>query len=153
MKRGQTWGFDLVIAVILFTIGVIGIYLYAINFSGGSSELGYLFQQADSSSSLILSEGTPPNWTTSKVNVPGIITNNRINQTKLLYFSNLINTTERYEQSKKLLNLDYDYYFNFSDFEGLGRAPENQTDLIKIERVTIYKNKPVKFSVYIWENE
>src|SRR3989344_7760844 len=83
-KTGQAWSLDLVIAITIFIIGLIGIYVYALNLSYNSEErLSLIRSEAELVSSVILSEGYPENWTIDNVEAPGIISEDKINQTKL----------------------------------------------------------------------
>jgi len=149
------WGFDLVVAITIFLIGVIAAYIYAINFLNESQEtLDDLFYGGNLVSGLILSEGTPVNWDTENVEIPGILTNKQINQSKLENFYIL---AENYPNLKNLLNTKYQFYFNFTNIKiqgesipGMGKPIENPQNLIQIERFTIYEDKPVKFTLFMW---
>ena len=155
-KKNQVWGFDLIIAVTLFLIGIIAIYIYAINLSEAQETLDSLFYEGNLISSLILSEGSPSGWTIENVETPGILTKQKINQTKL---DNLYSLAQNQENLKKILGTKYEFYFNFTGMEvssqgtikGIGNEPiENPENIIKLERFSIYKNKPVKANFYIW---
>src|SRR3989344_2746537 len=90
-KKAQAWCLDLVIASVIFLIGIIILYVYAINYSS---------------------------------------------QTK-----------------KNQLGLKYDFYFVMDDLEAngnpvgyMGKSNTSEIEnLIQVTRLTIYKNKPVKF--------
>lgn len=142
--KGQSWGYDLIISITIFIIGIVIIYVYAINFSlNTSSDYKY---QAKYISSIILSEGSPEDWTAENFELPGILSNGKINQTKLELFSLL-----PVEQIKKKTGLKYNFYFFFDGHEGVGLIPQEQKNLFSIERFAIYDNKPVKFTLYIWD--
>jgi len=156
---GQIWGFDLIIAMVIFLIGIVAVYIYAINFVSNSGNiLESMFYDGHLLSSLILSEGSPKNWTSyDNVEIPGILSEEKINQTKLDFFYKLTDSEEGYERIKKLLDTSYEFYFYFPGIKvmnesigGIGKAPTEQENLIKIERFTIYENKPVKLTLYIW---
>jgi hypothetical protein len=150
------WGFDLVMALTIFLVGIIVIYIYAINFlNEGEENLNQLLNDGNLASFLILSEGTPKNWTLTDVEIPGILSEEKINQTKLenLYSLSLNN----YTQIKRMLGTNHELYFNFTNIEisgnpvdGIGNSPTSEKNLIKIERFTIYNNKPVKFDLFVW---
>jgi hypothetical protein len=154
--RAQIWGFDLMIALTLFFAGLIVIYIYAINFTEDSeSVLGDLYSESILVSSLILSEGNPENWTVDSVDIPGILNDNRINQTKLEQLDELVG--DDYPRAKILVGATNNFYFNFSGMkiggvsvDGIGEYPVDANNLIKTERVVIYENKPVKFFIYSW---
>ena len=74
-----------------------------------------------------------------------------------------INNPQGYAKSKSIFNTKYDYFFNFSvpikidgneiPEGGIGKPFNNEEtqNLIKITRLTIYKNKPETLNLYIWE--
>lgn len=156
-KKAQVWGLDLMIGVMIVLVGIISIYFYTINVFGDSQTiLKGIHYDGDLISTQILSEGSPPNWTNENVRIPGILTNDKINQTKLDRFYN--HSNNNYRELKQLLGTTYEFYFNFSEIEvshigkikGIGKEINNPDNLIKLERYTLYKNKPVKFNLYIW---
>jgi len=155
-KKAQVWGFDLVIALTIFLVGIIVIYIYAINFlNEGEENLNQLLNDGNLASFLILSAGTPQNWTLTDVEIPGILTEEKINQTKLENLHSLSQTN--YTKIKRMLGTNYELYFNFTNIEisgnpidGIGNLPASEKNLIKIERFTIYNNKPVKFNLFVW---
>jgi hypothetical protein len=110
----------------------------------------------------ILSEGTPKDWNSSNVITIGILSDNKINETKIERFYNLSNMS--YAFTKNLFNTRFDYFFflteNLSlpseEIRGIGKpgtdpASISAKNLVKITRFTIYKNKPQTFYLYIWE--
>ena len=42
---------------------------------------------------------------------------------------------------------------NMEIVEGIGKKPENFDNLLKIERFSIYENKPIKINFYHWNGE
>ncbi len=158
-KKAQGWGIDLIIAFIIFLTGIFFIYSYTINL-GGSSDLiiKQLNSEGKSCSTLILSEGTPKKWDgLENTEIPGIISDRKINQTKLEKFANITDTEEEYVRTKNRLGIKNEFYFNFTGMEiqgekikGIGKKPQGITNIIKIERITIYKNQIKKFNLYIW---
>ena len=144
-KKAQAWSLDLVIAGVIFLAGVITLYIYAINYSSQSqSQLEELFFEADVAAELTLSGSNL-----------GILSENKVNQTKLESFNS------NYPAKKATMGLRHDFYFTLGNLT-LGGAPaayvgqQNTSDVehsIQITRITIYKNKPTKFQLYVWSNE
>ena len=144
-KKGQVWSLDLVIATFLFLVGLIMLFMYAINYSTYSQEhLDELFYEGKLAAELILSDD---NF--------GILTNDRVNQTKLDEYN------ISYSGKKDDLGVIHDFYFKMEGLnvngipkDYLGRMNTSATtDLIEITRVTIYESKPVKFELYIYNEE
>lgn len=144
-KRGQGWSLDLTIAIVIFIAGVIILYFYAINYSSqNQKDLEEMNYEATVASELILSEDEN-----------GILTDNTVNQTKLDNFA------LNYNSRKNEMGIIRNFYFNMTGLEGqngnpishIGNYNANPDNLIKVTRVTVYKNKPVRFDLYVWQNE
>jgi len=141
-KRSQVWSFDLVVASMIFIMGLFIFYFYVINQSPQSkNQLEEFFYEGDLSSQLILSEDE------------GILSGGKINQTKL----DIFNDTD-YDVKKTQLGISNNFYFTIKDLEVNGVLVDyvgriNDADienLVKVTRFTVYKNKPVKFEIFIW---
>ena len=142
-KKAQVWSLDLIVACIIFLIGILILYIYAINYTPETkNRLDELFYEGNLASKLILSE-----------NDYGILSENKINQTKLDDFYNA-----DYQTKRKQLGLSNNFYFTFDGLE-INEIPENYVgminpsgveNLIKITRLSIYKNKPIKFQLFVW---
>ncbi len=157
-KRAQAWGIDLMIASIIFITGIISFYLYSLNAVDQTEDkLNSLSYDGNIIGDMILSEGLPKNWNEQNVVTIGILTENKINQTKLEKFYNMI--TNNYQKTKVLFNTKYDYYMLISENftingqikPGLGKQPQNQRNLAKITRFVIYKDKLQNLDIYIWQ--
>jgi hypothetical protein len=163
-KKAQIWGMDLIVAVLIFSLTLSIYYFYTINDRESTKEnLDQLTHKGRLITEILLSQGTPTNWNEQQVTEIGLLTNGKINQTKIEQFYNL--STNNYEKTKQLFNSEYDYYFFLEEhietpqgiIEGIGKTGINKTNiearnLIKIERITIHKNKPTTATLYIWEN-
>lgn len=161
-KKAQAWGIDLIVGVIIFSIGVLIFFIYSINHSGEAKEsLEGLSYEGNTLFSNILSEGYPKDWNESNVIEIGILDNNKINETKLERFYYL--SKDNYKETKSIFNTRYDYYFSFENMtinssviQGIGNAEINlssinATNLLKITRFSIYEEKPTTVYLYIWE--
>lgn len=145
-KKAQAWGLDLAVAIVIFLAGVLILYVYAINYTSQSQEtLEEMKYESNLASQLILSEDDF-----------GILTDGKVNQTKLDNFH------DNYESIKNTFGLRRDFYFVMENLtiDGAYPAPYagkinsgEVSDLIQTTRITIYKNKPIKFEIFIWENE
>jgi hypothetical protein len=157
-KRGQAWGFDLIIGAVVFVVGVLGFYFFSINSQQEqSNKLQELNYAATSIADNILSEGLPSNWNQTKVIRIGITNNNKINQTKLDMFYNL--SVTNYALTKSIFNTNKEYYvvfkttvyINNQSITSIGKTPQNQKNLIKQTRLSVYRNKPITLEVYAWD--
>jgi len=120
-----------------------------------------LFYDGKIVTNTLLSGGSPEDWTEDNVIKIGILSDNKINQTKLEYFYNLTQTN--YNNTKILFNTRYDYLFFLSENMTLGSEEieyigKNVLDkdnvdtynLVKITRFTSYNGRPVTSYLYIW---
>jgi len=142
-KKAQVWSLDLIIASVIFSIGIIILYIYAINYSPETkNQLNELFYEGNLASKLILSDSDI-----------GILSDNKINQDKLNDFNNF-----DYQTKKNQIGLINNFYFTFEGLEINGNPasyvgiinPPEVKNLIKITRLSIYKNKPIKFQLFVW---
>ena len=150
-KEGQAWGFDLVIGMVIFIIGIFSFYLYTINLSGGGGEV---IQQLEQNGELIadslMSEGSPLDWNAGNVVRIGLLSEDRINQTKLDGFRTLAGAD--YARTKSLFRINNEYFVYLdNDFAGgIGRNSAGATNLFKIARVVIYNQSVTTLNVYSW---
>ena len=169
MKRGQGWGVDLIIATTIFLSTLLIFFFYSLNSSGeGQDTLDNLLYEGEFISSTLLSDGYPVDWNENNVVTLGILSNGKINDTKLERLYNMANPVSNpigYEKSKNLFRTKYEYFFNMSepiDFGGepipeggIGKAPPipplNPKSLVKTSRITNYKGSPRIMEVYVWE--
>lgn len=167
-KKAQGWGLDVIMAVSIFTIGLVAFYIYSLNSPGEAKEkLETLSYDGKILANTVLSEGSPINWDETNVVKIGILTDNKINETKLQNFYEL--AKDNYQETKSKFDISYDYYFYLNDemdingdgsliIDGIGKPEINRDDtftnaknLVKITRYTVYKNKPMAAYFYIWE--
>lgn len=156
-KKAQGWGFDLIVGLAIFIAGILTFYLLSLNtYNETSDTIKSLSYEGQIVSDNILSDGSPENWNNSNVIRIGIMSDNKINETKLAQFYSLSKTN--YALTKSLFNTNNEYYFFLSDpmvingstTIGIGKQNVNESNLIKITRYTIYKDKPVTANLYIW---
>ena len=162
-KKGQAWGFDLMVAIIIFTFGIVVFFIYSVNQPAEAKEtLEKLSYDGKLITNAILSEGHPKGWNESNVVKIGILNDNKINQTKLESFYSLAQTD--YPNTKQHFNTVYDYYFFLDEnmtidsleVEGIGKPGTNKNNIdseniVKITRFTVYGNKPMVAYLYIFE--
>jgi len=156
-KKAQAWGFDLMVAIIIFSVGIIIFFIYSLNQPSQAKEnLEKLSYDGKLITNSLLSEGHPDNWIEDDVISIGILNNNKINETKLERFYDF--AQNNYSQTKRTFNTIYDYYFFLDEdmdingvVEGIGLVPNNPKNLIKITRYVIYKDEPMTAYIYVFE--
>ena len=162
-KKAQAWGMDLVIGVIIFSIAVIVLYFYAINYTDESEDLDALVYDGDIIADSILSEGYPINWNSGNVIKIGVLSDGKVNETKLEQFYDL--SYNDYGKTKELFNTKFDYFFLFDEnmtfgseeVRGIGKpgtvlGEVITENLIKVTRFNVYKERPITAYLYIWED-
>ncbi len=158
MSKGQIWSIDLIIAVTIFLTGIIFFYVYTLNY-GNDADTTLVEMQYDAEhiADIVRSAGYPKNWSPGEVNIPGIIDEGHINESKLSKLALL--TEQDYQRTKALFATSYNWFINFSEpmiignvtYASIGQTSTNPTELFRVQRITIYRNKPVIMNIYIWK--
>lgn len=113
MKKAQTWIFEFIISFLIF-VGLLLLSLSILNSSNDSSEFDSVVRDADHISSVLMSSGSPNDWNSSNVKSLGLLSDNRINKSKLLEFDSL-----DYYTSKSLFSVSNDFAFYFENSSGI----------------------------------
>ncbi len=155
-KKAQAWGFDLMIASFIFLFAIFSFFLFASNYSFSDEENFQVLQyEGEIISDSLLSEGSPIDWNNDNVERIGLLTDGKINQTKLDRFYYL--AEEDLNRTKSLFNVKNNYFVNFSKqivvdgnfIDGIGNSNFNSDNLVRIDRVSIYNNEPIILTIYI----
>jgi hypothetical protein len=141
-KKGQAWSFDVLIATIIFIVGIVLVFYNSINYIPQTeNELSELYNEANFATELLLREDSP-----------GILNEGKINDTKLEEFYNL-----SYQEQKNILGVINNFYFelegmNFggTEIDYIGEINLDEENLIKIERVVVYNNRILDLDFYSW---
>jgi len=129
--KGQVWSLDLIVASVIFLIGIIILFLYAINYSSQTkNQMDELFYDGNLASELILSEEDF-----------GILTGNKVNSSKLAVFDCKVKKSE--------MSLKYDFYFKLGE-NSYCDIPTDTENLVKVTRITIYNDKPTKLELFVY---
>lgn len=156
-KKAQAWGFDLMIASVIFSAAMLTFYLFAINNTDDSGEIiEKLSYDGDTIADAILSEGYPENWNPGNVIRIGLLSEGKINESKLENFYSLVQTD--YNRTRILFNTQNNYYLNLSEPMNLlggpigfiGQKNENPKNLIRTTRIIIYKDRPIALYINVW---
>jgi len=166
LNKAQSFSIDLVIALLLFGFTLLFYYETTTNLSANEiASFKDVLYNAKVISSYLISEGYPTNWTKDNVSLIGIMTNNRVNETKLEMFASM-----DYSLTKQIFNTPYDYYLFFQarngsivpindSVEGIGKPGvsysnlkevENPRHLVTIHRIVIRSNDIMKMVIYQW---
>lgn len=151
-KKAQAWGFDLVIGIIIFVVGIVSFYIYTTNMPvGGEGEvIQHLEENGELIADSLMSEGSPAGWTYLNAVRIGLLSENRINQTKLDNFRLL--AISDYNRTKSLfrVNSEYFVYLDGNAAGGIGKDPVNANNLFKITRVVVYNRSVTTLNIYSW---
>ncbi|MCF7871939.1 hypothetical protein K9L97_02800 [Candidatus Woesearchaeota archaeon] len=164
-KKAQALTTDFIIGLLMFIFLLITAITIIVELTPNSN-YETLYNNNIYISESLLTSGFPQNWNSTTAIIPGITTNQRINETKLAQFDNI-----SYEKTKTLLHTESEYIFFFENQTGImnistkcTRGHPIQTDndctpqleqinydnLAKTERFTIYKSQIVKLTIYSW---
>ena len=155
-KDAQAWGFDLIVAMMIFLAGMILFFLYILNFPAERDDVfNTLNYEGKIIGDSLLSEGYPLDWNENNVITAGILSNEKVNETKLKRFYDLANSD--YNKTRRLFNMLNNYYLTFEEpviaegttinsigFQG------NPKNLVKSTRVIIINNKIKNLNIYVW---
>ncbi len=172
MDKAQAWYLDVVMAVFIFTAGIIAYQYYSLNIGKDDQDrVQEMAFEADLLSSELLKEGYPEDWNATTVVKIGLTGNNqRIDEVQWARFSSL-----NYSISKELLGVSNDYVVFFEEKQGnvtmiggicgVGSQKTNFTlvkgecvgpslpqvdDLIGRERYVFAKGDIIKMKVYVF---
>jgi hypothetical protein len=166
LTKAQVWSLDVLIAFIIFIVGMIFFYLYIINYQEDVAATGdKIEKEGFLMTDQLLTSGSPENWTENNVQVPGIADQNRINITKLN--SLFLLAQFNYTLLKQRFNVVSDFYIFFPEtlnlsrviVDGIGKpglnrttifSVENPDSLVKVSRIVVLDNKLTKLKVYVW---
>lgn len=157
-RKGMIWYAEFVIAIFIFLFAM-GIYFEYRNnvINEDTNRINEILTDAKIFSNALMSGGHPLNWTPTTVKRIGLTDNNyRINETKLNYFEGMDE-----DNVTSLFNIREDYYMHLENrdgkivkvngADGIGNPPENETGIVTITRVIIYKHNLTKMIIDIWE--
>ncbi len=171
--RGQFWSFDVIFAIIIFSVVLI-IITFSWNTISTQISLSYgnnaeLMQiQSASLARTLLLPGTPISWNT-EVNTTNTITwsnltigltnsagDNNISSSKLYTFIAMSNYN--YSDTKSALGIGYDYYITISNNEmniTIGENPDtnNALDVYSYRESGSLNRMPVEIDVMLWTSQ
>jgi hypothetical protein len=161
-KRGQLWSIDLVIAVIIFLMGLFFFYKFAFTTQTTQADtLNDLTLHAEIVSSFIMSPGDPADWTNETVNSLGITDGNfRLQQDKVQRFFNMM--PDEYNRTRRLLSTSKHYQIRFVDNVGmpvvvgnvssigLNSTQINPESIVALTRFGFYNSQIVQVMVEVW---
>lgn len=167
--KAQVWTTDFMISLLILVATLVIFARGITNITAtGNEDLSPLIIEGRAISDQLMSEGYPTNWNLSNVANIGIVTNNRINDTKINAFYSM-----NYSDARKKFNTRYDFFVfvldennkpvNINGSYGIGHSLVNATQdsitlgnldnakLVKIARLTIHESKVRQAVVYIWD--
>jgi hypothetical protein len=159
-KKAQTWMFDFFVGFLIF-LGLLFLGLGLLRNVDNDSDFFDVKKESERVSSILLSEGFPSNWNSSLVTSPGLLSEHRINVSKLEEFDSL-----QYDKVKSLMSVHNNFVFYFEntsgimnvsgkcfrgyDFSGCDVFDFNYENLAKTERIVILNSKIILMVVLSW---
>ena len=157
--------------MLLFVIAVLLSVKIIVNSFSVNTDFEILKDDATKMSEIFLSEGNPAAWTNETVIRPGLLTDYRLNESKVTLAMNITNTSYSYFKLKLQTNYDFlvgfqlknDTIMNFNGFYSIGdpSVDVNSTDiywagvayddLVKLTRFVVYGSEVMRMVVYTWD--
>ncbi len=175
-RKSQVWISDYTLSLLLFILAVLISIKILINSFAVNSDFNELKDDAAKMSEMLLSEGYPVDWTNDTVIRPGLLTGERLDQTKVYNAMNM-----SYARLKPKLQTKHDFLVIFEDpdsdmiefndkciigspsvtINSTGSAPNidchnplfssiDYNNLVKLTRLVIYNGEIIKMVVYAW---
>jgi len=173
-RKSQSWTLEFILAMLIFVTATVA-SIRMINSIYSGDEFQRIITISESISESMLSTGYPEDWNNNSVIRIGLLTEDKLNITKLEYLYN----TE-YHESKRLLNTKYNYFMYFSynnqtisileinntkvcgyGSQEIIREYSNNTckismnesqykNIAKIVRLVAYNHSIIQMTVYVW---
>jgi hypothetical protein len=174
-KKAQVWLSDYTISMLLFALAALIAIKIIINSFSATTDFQELKSESAKLSEILLSEGFPANWdngTSIDIIRPGLLTNKRLNETKVALAMN--SSYIDYTSLKFMLQTKHDFAVAFEEQNGslikfndslcvIGSAsvspspvcpPVNLNfhyhNLVKLDRLVIYNSSIKRMVVYVW---
>jgi hypothetical protein len=156
-RKGQAWGFDLIVSLMIFLVGMILFFFYVLNVSNENDEVfSNLNYEGKVIGDFLFSDGLPENWEQDNVIIIGVMSDGKLNETKLKDFYDFANSD--YDRTKRLFNILNNYYVYFEEpivvesveIEGIGFKESDPDNLVKITRVMVHEGKIKNMNIHIW---
>ena len=175
-RKSQVWVSDYTISLLLFIMAALLCMKIVVNSFSADTDFEELKADASKISEMMLSEGYPHDWTNETVVRPGLLTAERLNESKVIEAMNMT-----YLYLKPKLKTKYEFLVIFQkpsndmiEFDGLcvignpavdinytGIPPNidchypeftsiSYNNLVKITRLVIYESEINRMVVYVW---
>jgi len=109
MKKAQTWSLDVIIAIFIFIVVIIG-FFYIIDMSSKPNEAEKLKDEGETVPDILISSETGENQSA--------VLEKKVDEGKIDELVEKSQTPEGYEELKKELGIEGDFYIHFEDDEG-----------------------------------
>ena len=109
MKKAQTWSLDVMIAIFIFIVVVIG-FFYIIDMSSKPNEAEKLKDEGETIPDILISSETGGNQSA--------VLEKKVDEEKIKELAEKSKNKEGYEDLKKELGIEGEFYIHFEDDEG-----------------------------------
>ena len=109
MKKAQTWSLDVMIAIFIFIVVIIG-FFYIIDMSSKPNEAEKLKDEGETVPDILISSGTGENQSA--------VLEKKVDEIKIDELVEKSQTPEGYENLKKELGIEGEFYIHFEDDDG-----------------------------------
>jgi hypothetical protein len=144
--KGQVLTIDLILGLLIITVTLLSVVLFLpVNEAPFVDDANRML--------VLMSEGVPPDWNNTTVIIPGFLTDNRFNATKIEYFNNFT-----YDEQRALLNIRSDFNITFSQNNttlamclSCGQQPLSYDELLPLRRYALMGSNITLMEVHLYQ--
>jgi hypothetical protein len=146
-RRGQIFTLDFLFGLFIMTLALLALLVY-------NPTKAAPFRDDIERVSVLMTEGEPVTWNATSVAVPGFLTDDRLNETKVLAFASLPLQTQR-----QLLGVQSHFaitiYHNNTVLSACASCgepfPAEYDDLLVLRRYTLLNGSVARMEVTLWQ--
>jgi hypothetical protein len=145
-KTAQVFTLDLILGLIIMTVAVLALTIY-------TTTAGAPLRADAERVSTLMTPGVPEDWNTTNVIIPGFLTAERFNESKIQWFANMTPAEQR-----RLLGISSNFHLRFRNTTNdlticttCGVAPVDVKEVLPIRRYGLFNGSIVIMEVLLYQ--